>query len=291
MGWKSRPLHSDHATGAHLLLVLMAVLADSPLPRWLLSGLLLKPLGAERFSNAAADNLSHAAIAWAVIKACRPAAATARQRSLFCWARWRRIQHQHLRPPLVSWPSAASLAVACSTAEELAGWCLGSLLDLDHFLAAGSLDLRAATHLPSRPLGHAVPVAVAGAIAAALALRSRRWGAIVGAAFASHQLRDATRRGLWFCVPCGGDAEARPPWGVDYSTPPLPYPLYLSLLILLPSAVGHLSSGRVRGGGGSDDHDDGDVQRGQERGVQQEGAMQGGVVVAAVALQLPDLPV
>lgn len=48
-------------------------------------------------------------------------------------------------------------------------------------------------------------------------------GFMVWTAFASHHLRDATRRGLWFC-----------PFG---STSSIPYGLYIVLVCLVPYIV------------------------------------------------------
>ncbi|CAM9377038.1 unnamed protein product, partial [Phaeothamnion confervicola] len=106
------------------------------------------------------------------------------------------------------------------TKQLIAATLLGSALDVDHFLAAGSVRLSDASSLQHRPFGHCV----AFAAAAALALGSTRAGVMVFSAVLSHQLRDATRRGLWL-------------WP-GRSTPPLPYPLYLAALAILPLAVG-----------------------------------------------------
>ena len=197
----------DFARSKRLLIALVAVVADSGIPRWAcstLSSLLAIP-PAPRVLAAIADNVSHAFIAWSVVRAFPS------------------------KPRVV--PTSQSWLVY---REQFVGWCLGSLLDLDHFVSARSLSLSAATHLSHRPLGHAVPVALAAAFATGALFRSRRAGAVVAAAFMSHQLRDATRRGLWWCTPCVRTA-ASAYWSIDYSTPPIPYWLYICILLLLPS--------------------------------------------------------
>ncbi|GLD98905.1 hypothetical protein PINS_up020959 [Pythium insidiosum] len=113
----------------------------------------------------------------------------------------------------------------------LASGALASALDIDHFIAAGALSLRGATHLRGRPFGHSVTfvMAVVGVIwgisrrAGATPSRCMRRASLVVIAWMSHQLRDAVRRGLW-CWPLG-------------STPAIPYPLYLLLELALPFAL------------------------------------------------------
>ncbi len=273
----------------HLLALILAIalIADTSLPRrafvWVLS-LLLPAAAAGRYGAALADNVSHAAIAWAVVRACRRTAGGGGAAS---------SQSSLLRPQYRSSfgggggggvggisggggiggiggiGGVGSIGGRAALLEQLAAWCLGSLLDLDHFLRAGKLSLAAATHLPAsqgqpgggRPLGHALPVALLAALAVGTLLRSRRAGAVVAAAFLSHQLRDATRRGLWLCAPCvasghqhqqhhlhhhsaGSTATTTGLFvGFDYSTPPLPYVLYLLLLLLLPAVLERVSAG------------------------------------------------
>ncbi|CAM9419998.1 unnamed protein product [Pylaiella littoralis] len=120
----------------------------------------------------------------------------------------------------------AKSASAAAVAEIVLAACVGSALDLDHFLAAGSLRLSRATGLAGRPWGHCVAALVVVALAMAALTRNARAGASVFTAGASHQLRDATRRGLWLYPPRGP------------KTPPLNYPIYLLAQVLLPlSAV------------------------------------------------------
>jgi len=115
-----------------------------------------------------------------------------------------------------------------STSRELiAAFTVGSWLDLDHFLAAGSLRLQDATRLSHRPFGHALLAAGCLGALAALLTRQRRKGVLVATAILSHQLRDALRRGMWL-FPLG-------------STAPLPFPVYLVCLFSLPLLVAPLA--------------------------------------------------
>ncbi len=87
---------------------------------------------------------------------------------------------------------------------------VGSILDLDHFIAAHSFSLSEATSLSSRPPGHAlVAVPIIAVVAASIVAlvcypsegrrdRARHIGQLIVVALLSHQLRDATRRGIWF---------------------------------------------------------------------------------------------
>ncbi|KAG2782242.1 hypothetical protein Pcac1_g7620 [Phytophthora cactorum] len=101
-----------------------------------------------------------------------------------------------------------------------------SLLDVDHFIAAGALNLAGATHLNGRPFGHAVTFIIAVATLVSrwsrkCQARTRRYRVcFVVVAWFSHQLRDGMRRGLWF-------------WPLG-STPPINYFLYLFMEEALP---------------------------------------------------------
>jgi hypothetical protein len=97
-------------------------------------------------------------------------------------------------------------------------WLAGlvaTLLDIDHFVAAGSLSLWAATHLPCRPPTHSFTFALLAALLASFASPDRRWSFAIGAAIGSHALRDAAGGG---CTP------------VLFPLAPVavPYPIYLA---------------------------------------------------------------
>eukprot|EP00048_Salpingoeca_helianthica_P005596 m.89418 g.89418 ORF g.89418 m.89418 type:complete len:201 (+) comp13658_c0_seq4:96-698(+) len=116
--------------------------------------------------------------------------------------------------------------------------CMGSFIDLDHFLAAHSLSLKDAVSLPSRPPFHAT-LALLAVLAVVFALTRlhpplRTWGwlpLMAAAALLSHHLRDGYRRGLWL-------------WPLPYSLP-LTYPAYLVLEMLLAPALALLSGPRA----------------------------------------------
>lgn len=103
--------------------------------------------------------------------------------------------------------------------------CLGSALDVDHFLAAGSLQLSEAAGLARKPWGHSIAALVSAAAMVGIVTFSVRAGAAVFSAGASHQLRDSIRRGLWLY----------PPRGLE--TPPLTYPIYFVAQAALPLAT------------------------------------------------------
>jgi len=107
--------------------------------------------------------------------------------------------------------------------EGLLSALIGSLLDVDHFIAARSFSLFKATHLSHRPFGHAVITSVLLSLVAALSTGRARMGLLAGSACGSHLLRDGVRRGLWL-------------WPLP-STPPLPYSLYLCILATWPWMV------------------------------------------------------
>ncbi|KAI9920117.1 hypothetical protein PsorP6_015369 [Peronosclerospora sorghi] len=79
-----------------------------------------------------------------------------------------------------------------------------SLLDIDHFIAAGSFSLTGAVHLDNRPFGHAVTFIIVVAILVNWcsrkyqARRRRYCVCFIVIAWFSHQIRDGIRRGLWF---------------------------------------------------------------------------------------------
>lgn len=124
---------------------------------------------------------------------------------------------------------------------------IAAVIDVDHFISAKSLSLKVqimlfvliiflmqflfqeATNLKERPFLHSstVPVVISACFyLCGSFLRSvllKRLSLIVFLAFASHHLRDASRRGLWF-----------PPFG---STVPIPYKLYVLLNCVIPLVI------------------------------------------------------
>ncbi|KDO35254.1 hypothetical protein SPRG_00100 [Saprolegnia parasitica CBS 223.65] len=136
----------------------------------------------------------------------------------------------HATIALLSWALTCTVAFprhSLRPLEGVAALFTGSLLDLDHFIVAAGWSFRAATSLSERPFGHAV------VFVAALALltwwtcpvaRRVRAVAFVLACLLSHHLRDSYRRGLWIAPVVG-------------STPPVPYPIYLVLEVLLPTSL------------------------------------------------------
>ena len=97
-------------------------------------------------------------------------------------------------------------------------------MDADHFIAAGSLSMRGAMSLPSRPFAHCLAFLL-GAVALAYALSPRLlppWAPyLVATAFGGHQLRDSVKRGLWLAPLLG-------------SLPPTPYYVYVCTMAYLP---------------------------------------------------------
>ena len=128
---------------------------------------------------------------------------------------------------------AAWLAGSPQAQAQALGALCGALsvgMDGDHFLQAGSLSLRAALALPTRPFAHSLAFLLAAvALAAALAQRSLLppWAPhLLATALGGHQLRDSLKRGLWV-----GPLAASP------SLPPTPYVLYWCAMALLPLAL------------------------------------------------------
>jgi hypothetical protein len=75
--------------------------------------------------------------------------------------------------------------------QALAAAVLGCLLDADHFIAAGSLSLHGATHLSSRPFGHAVLFTVVVAGVLFCMTRSVRGVSLLVSSWFAHLLRDS----------------------------------------------------------------------------------------------------
>ncbi|CCI47006.1 unnamed protein product [Albugo candida] len=110
----------------------------------------------------------------------------------------------------------------------VAGIC-SCAMDLDHFIAAGSFRIDAATNLKKRPFAHAFAFIALMCVFVWIqsagntkVVRFQRV-ALLWIALSSHQLRDAVRHGVWLW-----------PFG---STPPIPYALYLFIQVLLPLSI------------------------------------------------------
>jgi len=100
--------------------------------------------------------------------------------------------------------SSVNPTVKQLTSEVVLAATLSSLVDLDHFIAAKSFSLKAATSLQSRPFLHdsLVPILVL-LTSLLLGLLDKsglitRLGILTFSSLLSHHFRDAWRRGLWF---------------------------------------------------------------------------------------------
>jgi uncharacterized BrkB/YihY/UPF0761 family membrane protein len=113
--------------------------------------------------------------------------------------------------------------------EILASAMLGSVIDLDHVIAAGSISYFDVTHLTSRPFGHSILFILLCTITVFL-FGNMRASLLCFSALTSHMLRDALRRGLWLW-----------PFG---STPALSFALVSMLYIMLPIVTAFLLAHR-----------------------------------------------
>ena len=109
----------------------------------------------------------------------------------------------------------SSLSILCGM--------LAGVLDFDHFLAARSFRLSDAMGLSHRPFGHAVLFVVSVCLGLYFWRPEKPWWLLVAAAWGTHHLRDATKRGLWLW-PAG-------------STEILPYLAYIVLMGLTPFLI------------------------------------------------------
>lgn len=102
---------------------------------------------------------------------------------------------------LVTWP----LAVRNQSFEKfivrlsLAGLA-AMLIDLDHFVAAGSFSLYAATHLGYRPITHSLMFALLSAALVWRITQDPRDGCLLFIALTSHLLRDASTGGIHYLL-------------------------------------------------------------------------------------------
>ncbi len=118
--------------------------------------------------------------------------------------------------------------------DSLTACLIGSIIDSDHFIAGlfsrGSLSLFAATHLTTRPFGHAalfvliIFLVLNQLMNSTLSLFPLPWIWIVSST--SHLLRDAQRRGVWL-------------WPMGHTTP-LPYVPNLLLICAFPIVLANI---------------------------------------------------
>jgi uncharacterized integral membrane protein len=101
----------------------------------------------------------------------------------------------------------------------MAGW-LGMMLDVDHFIAAGTWSLNGATSLPHRPFGHCVEILVLICIVIYFLFPiGIHYVMLIGSSLFINQLRDSTRRGFWF-------------WTLG-STAPISFPMFSAIYGIL----------------------------------------------------------
>ena len=105
--------------------------------------------------------------------------------------------------------------------EIASSFLIGSFIDFDHFIAAGSPSLFAATHLQMRPFGHNL-FFVCAVASGTFFLISRRFALLFFASALNHLSRDSVKRGYTIV-----------PWSTT-SSPAIPYILYLFIIMLLP---------------------------------------------------------
>jgi len=91
----------------------------------------------------------------------------------------------------------AGPSVMSISADILLSCIIGSALDIDHFITAGSLSLHDATNLSYRPLGHSVLFLVLSTGIMHAFSRSRSLTILYFSALLIHQLRDSLRRGIY----------------------------------------------------------------------------------------------
>ena len=113
--------------------------------------------------------------------------------------------------------------------EMMLAFATGSILDLDHFLAAKSYSLFDATHLDIRPFGHNL-LFLTVSTSIIFIFISRRFSLLFFTAVFNHLSRDSVRRG-YSLFPF-----------ISISTHKVPYILYLCTLFVLPLYINYHSS-------------------------------------------------
>lgn len=111
--------------------------------------------------------------------------------------------------------------------EILSALIIGCLLDLDHFIAAYSISLTAATNLQRRPFGHNLFFMVIVSLILFLGT-TRRFGLLFCTSIFTHLSRDAVKRGF----------DLSPFSAI--ATPKIHYSIYVMDLFLLPILVSDL---------------------------------------------------
>ena len=125
---------------------------------------------------------------------------------------------------LFSW-----LIIDKSIVNALGTMATAMLVDADRFIEAGTLDLNQALSLDHRPFLHNSTIPLVLYLISILVSYFWRnhtfklYTSLVFVAMFTHQLRDASRRGLWFY-----------PW---IQSLPVPYPLYIITILLLSQSV------------------------------------------------------
>lgn len=101
--------------------------------------------------------------------------------------------------------------------EIMASLLIGTLVDVDHFLAASQFSYDGATHLSSRPFGHTLSFPLILALSMFIVFKKGRVSLLVFAAITTHLLRDAVKHGVWV-------------WPIG-TTSPITVPVFCSLVI------------------------------------------------------------
>ena len=99
-------------------------------------------------------------------------------------------------------------------------YIFGSLIDLDHFLAANSISFIKATNLSTRPYGHCMIVGLSLILLSYFITSNKKISIQMFVAYISHMMRDSTRRGFWL-IP-------------TVSTSAISYKFQLFLLVVFP---------------------------------------------------------
>ena len=205
-------------------------------------------LSGRPMARAVCDSTTHgavAAVAWAAVVSDTPHMLRCAQRLLRCLGAAPR--QDALEKPKPATATATATATAPGAGAATAPWhpalcgqlpapvampspwmecvlaaAVASVMDADHFLEAASWKLSLATRLSRRPFAHSVVFCVAVVAAVGWWLRRRRLACIIAVAWGSHQLRDATRRGLCF-------------WPLPLpDTSAVPYAVYVGTLAAWP---------------------------------------------------------